>query len=40
MVLFVDFIECVSEGIIIGGLCYVFFNGGDDYGVVRGKRGA
>lgn len=40
MALFADPIERASEGITIGGSRYVFLNGGDDYGVVRGKRGA
>ena len=40
MALFADPIERASEGIIVGGSRYVFLNGGDDAGVVRGKRGS
>ena len=40
MALFADPIERASAGIVIGGSRYVFLNGGDEYGVVRGKRGA
>ena len=38
--LFADPIARASEGIVVGGTRYVFLSGGDDYGVVRGKKGA
>jgi len=38
--LFADPGAKASEGIVVGGTRYVFLNGGDDDGVVRGKKGA
>lgn len=40
MALFANPIDRASEGIVIGGSRYVFLNGGDEDGVVRGKRGS
>jgi len=38
--LFADPVGRASEGVVVGGTRYVFLSGGDDFGVVRGKRGS